>query len=89
MESVQLRDFLQYRFLSDVQYAPDGKRAAFVVSNCNEEENCYESRLWLYDGALKKLTDIGKESQYIWEDADTILFSAVRSAYEKKRAEAK
>ena len=89
MESVQIKDFLQYRFLSNVRYAPDGKRAAFIVSRCNEEENSYESRLWLYDGELRQLTDLGKESRYFWENEHAILFPAVRSAEEKKRAEAK
>lgn len=89
MESIQIKDFLDYRYLANVRYAPDGKKAAFVVSNCSEEENCYESRLWLYDGAFRQLTDLGKEARYIWEDANTILFPAVRSADEKKRAEKK
>ena len=39
MEQLQLKDFLDYKFLSSVQYAPNGQKAAFVVSNCNEEEN--------------------------------------------------
>ena len=43
MEQLALNDFLQYRFLSQPKFSPDGKRAAFVVSCCNEEENCYES----------------------------------------------
>ena len=89
MEPIGIKDFLDYKYLSNVKYAPDGKRAAFIVSNCNEEENSYESRLWLYDGAFRQLTDLGKESRYIWEDANTILFPAVRSKDEKKRAEKK
>ena len=89
MEPIGIKDFLDYKYLSNVKYAPDGKRAAFVVSNCNETENSYESRLWLYDGTFKQLTDLGKESRYIWEDANTILFPAVRSEDEKKRAEKK
>ena len=89
MEPVQIKDFLNYKYLSDVKYAPDGKRAAFVVSNCNEDENCYESRLWLYDGTFRQLTDLGKEARYCWEDENAILFPAVRSAEEKKRAEKK
>ena len=89
MEPIGIRDFLDYKYLSDVKYAPDGKRAAFAVSNCNEDENCYESRLWLYDGTFRQLTDLGKEARYFWEDEKTILFPAVRSAAEKKRAEKK
>lgn len=89
MRKLELKDFLNYRFLSNLQYAPDGAKAAFVVSNCNEKENSYESRLWLWDGALRQLTDLGKESRFLWEDENHILFPAVRSAGEKKRAEAK
>ena len=89
-QQLQLKDFLNYRFLSQPKFAPDGKRAALVVANAVEEENCYEHRLWLWDGqALKQLTDLGKESQYIWEDDTHILFPAVRSKKEQKRAEAK
>ena len=89
MRALQLKDFLNYKFLSNVKYAPGGQRAAFVVSNCNEEDNCYESRLWLWDGQLRQLTDLGKEKTFLWEDETHILFPAVRSAKEKKRAEAK
>ena len=88
MEQLKLKDFLNYRFLSAVRYAPDGKRAVFVVSNSNEEENCYESRLWMYDGQLRQLTGIGKEGQFFWEDETHILFPAVRSAAEEKRQKA-
>ena len=69
MESLKLKDFLNYRFLSGVQYAPDGSKAAFVAANANEEENRYERRLCL------------------WEDENTLLFPADRSAKERKRRE--
>lgn len=90
MEQLQLNDFLQYRFLSQPKYAPGGKRAAFVVANCMEEENCYESRLWLYEaGVLRQLTDLGQERSFLWEDETHLLFPAVRSQAEKKRQEKK
>lgn len=89
MEPIRLNDFLNYRFLSQIKYAPHGKSAAFIVSNCNEDENRYESRLWLYDGSLRQLTDLGSENSYVWEDETHILFPAVRSSKEKKRQEAK
>ena len=89
MESINIRDILGYRFLSGVQYSPDGNRAAFVAAQSNEEDNCYERRLWLYecaDSSLHQLTDIGKEDSFVWEDDTLILFPAVRSSSEKKRA---
>ena len=36
MESVKINDILTYRSLSGIRYSPDGKRAAFVVSNAND-----------------------------------------------------
>ena len=89
MQQLQLKDFLSYKYLSNVQYAPGGKRAAFVVTCANEEENSYESRLYLYDGQVRQMTDLGRESSFCWLDENRILFPAVRSAGEKKRAEKK
>ncbi len=88
MKPIELRDILNYRFLSGIRFAPGGKRAAFVVSNANEEDNCYEQRLWLYEnGAVRQLTDLGKEGRFTWLDENRILFPALRSAKEKKRSE--
>ena len=90
MKQLQLKDFLKYTYLSAPEFAPDGKRAAFVAAKANEEENNYEFRLYLYEnGAVKQLTDLGKERSFIWQDETHLLFPAVRSAKEKKRAEAK
>jgi len=90
MKAIAMSDILTYKYLSQPRFAPGGKRAAFVVSNANEEENSYESRLWLFeDGRIKPLTDIGKEGQFVWLDENRLMFPAVRSASEKKRAEAK
>ena len=90
MNSIELKDILKYRFLSDIKYAPGANAAALVVSNCNEEENSYESRLWLYENdTLRQLTDLGAERSFIWDDAEHILFPSVRSAAEKKRQSAK
>ena len=89
MDSIKLTDILSYRFLSQIQYAPGGKAAAFVSTLANEEENGYEGRLWLYDGQLRRMTSIGKERSFIWQDENHILFPAVRSTKEKKRSESK
>ncbi len=89
MKPIELNDLLTYRFLSEPQFAPSGRRAAFVVSNMNETENTYESRLWLFeDGAIRPLTDLGKERGFFWLDDNRLVFAAVRSAAEQKRADA-
>ena len=88
MEALQLKDFLHYRYLSGLCYAPDGRRAAFVVSNASEEDNGYESRLYLLeDGRVRQLTDLGRERSFVWLDSHRLLFAAARSAKERKSAE--
>lgn len=89
MESVKLNDILNYRFLSGLKYAPGGKTAAFTVSNSSEDQSKYESRIWIYDGKVRKLTDMGNENSFIWEDESHILFPSVRSEKDKKRKEEK
>ncbi|MBE6908675.1 MAG: S9 family peptidase [Ruminococcaceae bacterium] len=90
MKAIELNDILTYKFLSEIRYAPGGRRAAFVVANADEEENTYERRLWLYeDGKTRQLTAIGKEGSFCWLDDERLIFPAVRTAKEKKRAEAK
>ncbi|MEC1662852.1 S9 family peptidase [Bacillus halotolerans] len=35
--------------VTDPQYAPDGKRAAYVKSQANKEKESYTSNIWVYD----------------------------------------
>lgn len=90
MKAIQMKDLLDYKFLSNVKYSPDGKTAAFVVSYGDEEENGYKGNIWIYEnGETRQLTGLGKEKQYIWEDNTHLLFPAVRTDAEKKKQEAK
>lgn len=90
MEAIQMKDLLDYKFLSNVKYSPDGKAAAFVVCYGDEQENEYKGNIWIYEnGETRQLTGLGKEKQYIWEDNTHLLFQAVRTDAEKKKQEAK
>ncbi len=87
MKQLELRDFLEYKFLSEVKYSPSGERAAFVVSEADSDETGYESSIWLIEGdSVRRLTAGGSESSFIWESDETILFAAKRSKKEKERA---
>lgn len=89
MKQLKLDDFLSYRFLSNLNWSPEGTKAATVVTMCDAEENSYTSTIWLYkDHEWKQLTGLGKEAAYVWEDDTHILFPAVRSSAEKKQKEA-
>lgn len=84
-ENINIKDFLDFNFLSNVQYANDGKHCAFVKSVCDEEENTYHSYLYIYDGKqCRQLTSYGKESMYLWEDEEHILFAGMRDEKDKE-----
>ncbi len=89
MKPLELDQFLQYKFLSDVRFSPDGKRAVFVVRSADEKENNYPAYLYLYEnGKEKRLSGLGQEGSFFWEDDTHVLFPACRTPAEKKRQEA-
>ena len=88
MQSIEQKDLYDYRFLSGVEFAPGGKAAAFVVSRADEEENGYQSHIWLWrEGQATALTGLGAERSFAWLDENRLLFAASRTKAEKKRAE--
>lgn len=90
MNPLKLDDFLKYKFLSNITYSPNGKAAALTLSTCNYDSNLYNNNIWLYENDnFKQLTALDKESSFIWEDDEHILFSAIRSDEDKKKVEAK
>ena len=44
-------DITRIHWLSDAQIAPDGRRAAFVVTDLSEEQDEYRSAIWLVETA--------------------------------------
>ena len=64
-ETIQLKDFLDFSYLSNLQ--DNGKDIAYVVSRCNEKDNSYDQKLhmWKNDQDVT-LTQSGKESLYLW-----------------------
>jgi len=64
MKQLKLEDFMTYRPLSRLTFAPGGARAAFVLTAVNEEKDGYDQSIWLYeDGGVRRLTGLGKEAR--------------------------
>lgn len=74
MNKVTIDFFDQAHFLSNLKASPDGRRAAFLECQCRDEG--YAKSLYLCDGDhTARLTSEGV-MDYVWEDDQTILFSA-------------
>lgn len=88
MRTIDIKDFMNYHYPTGLTTSPDGKHGAFAVVNISEEENCYNSCLWMMDlktGEYRKLTGGNKERKFLWLDNETLLFQANREkAYAEK-----
>ena len=49
MEKIALKDFLQFQYLSSLTASPDKSKCAFVVTQCDEASNGYQSHIYLLD----------------------------------------
>lgn len=90
MENLKLDDFTKYKFLSGLNYSPDGKYAGFVVHRMDVDENKYLSNIWIYNVETKKyfkLTSLDSEKTFIWLDDENILFPAIRNPKDKEALE--
>lgn len=86
MKPLELKDFLQYRYLSGLTWAPVGGAAAFLVKEANLDKNGYDTHIWLHrDGKQTQLTAAGDETGLCWEDGKHILFPGLRTDADKKR----
>ncbi|MCF6464005.1 S9 family peptidase [Clostridium sp. Cult1] len=90
MENLRLDDFTKYKFLSGIQYSPNGKNLAFLLHQMDVEKNKYLSNIYIYNmekGQPFKLTAGNEENSFLFKDEDTILFPALRDEKDKSRKE--
>ena len=88
MKNLELRSFLEYKFLSNLDFNPNGRKIAFSVSESDIEKNLYKHFIYILDtntNEIKKLTHRGKEKNSLWLDNDTILFSSDRNEEIKEK----
>lgn len=88
-EKLNLKDFLDYKFIGSPKYNEAGDVLAFIVSNANIDDNNYESFIYIYkDGVYSQLTASGKEGYFYFEDNETIIFKNMRDQKDLDRVKA-
>ncbi len=79
MEKIKIDTFLEYKFVSDSTFSPDGRYVAFVVSQADAQANDYKKDLYLYDVVkdnTRRLTVDRRVGLYVWADSDRLLFTS-------------
>ena len=82
MNTIQLKDFLGFSYLSDVLVSKDGSHAAYIRHQCDAEADAYVSELWLTDlsnqGGL--ICSGKKKPIFTWESGETLLYGYPEAA---------
>ena len=47
MRKIGLKDFYNYKYISSLTLSPEGDKLAYIVSSVNEEDNDYDSNLFM------------------------------------------
>lgn len=75
MKPIVIQDLQNYRALSRLTASGCGHTAAMLVTTVNTAGNSYYHNLWLLQNdTLRPLTTSGTIADFIWDDADTILY---------------
>ncbi|MBU5626487.1 S9 family peptidase [Oscillibacter sp. MSJ-2] len=77
MQTIKCEDFLNYRFFSALEMAPDGRSAVFCLSQAVKEKNGYDSALWRYtrdDNGIAPIGGTESARSFCYLDPDRILF---------------
>lgn len=79
MKKIQLKDFLDYKFLGNVKSSSDEKRIVFQMSTSNIENNTYDNNLYMiYKNECHLLSNSNSDRDFIFLDNETILFQSNR-----------
>lgn len=91
MENIKLKDFIDYKSLSNPTFSPNGENLAFNLHTINLEENKYNTDIfiWNKDHGIKKLTSSCDIENFLWKDDKTLLFKSLRDKKDKEKKDSK
>ncbi len=90
MEALKLKDFLDYRYISNLKGNSKEDKLAFTLVKADEEKNEYLNELYILENdKANKIVNLKKDSQFIWENDDTILCAYKKDKKDEKKGKEK
>ena len=83
-KTLELSDFLDYRFPSRLTPSPDKKNVAFIVSQGSYQDNGYHADVYVFDRetrAVRQATRRGDIKSVVWADNETLLVGVGKHPY--------
>lgn len=75
MEKINLKDFLDYKFLSGLVSSPSKTAATFISKNANVENNNYENKRYIIkNNSVKEIRTSSKETCCCFDNDNTLIF---------------
>ncbi|MDY0235045.1 MAG: S9 family peptidase [Gudongella sp.] len=87
MENLELKDFVDYKSLSNPTFSPNGENLAFNVHCVNLDDNKYNTDIFIWNKkkGIKKLTSLGDSECFLWKNNKTLLFKSFRDKIDKEK----
>lgn len=90
MKQLKLKDFLDYKYISNLESNTSQTHFAYLVSKANLTNNNYEAQLFIHDGLLEyKALDLKDNMRFFWEDEHNILIPFAKTDEEKELVKTK
>ncbi len=85
MNQMPLDHFLQFKYVSNLQTSPNGKRLAFIGSYADVKKNDYKGILYTVEkGKTHRLIRLKDAGSFVFETDDTILIPITKNKREEK-----
>ena len=61
-KQIEIKDFLDFRYVSNPTFSPDGNCVAFIVTTIDREKDAYTGDLWLLDVNTKEVLRLTEQA---------------------------
>ncbi len=87
MGKITTKSFLEYQYVSNPRFSPNGQYVAYISQKADYDGNRYKGDIYIIEnGQSRKLTGAGDAKSYCWTPENKLLFPAMRCPKQKKRA---
>ncbi|MBS3787501.1 S9 family peptidase [Candidatus Bipolaricaulota bacterium] len=81
MNDLTPESLTEFKSISQPSLSEDGKKVGFLVKESNDENDGYDSNIWIHDLEKKstfRLTSSNADGSFVWSGSEEIIFTSTR-----------